>query len=213
MPLFDADNRLKSDRCAVNLRDSQNLSMESYTFRDMRFGMACPGDLSSDECAQLQARLHSSDGYGVQPGNIDEESGLRCPSGGITHDKSRQGLASRVFEAAPDMGRGGLDANVESRLLLSGEQGTARNCAFRFAERSYNRFDPGVQKVAVENIVQAFPAGEPSRDIARSDAFTSPLGSTPARLTPLMSNGDGPPLTWVAGGGSRPPAQCPFWVP
>lgn len=176
MPLFDADNRLRSDRCAVNLRDSQNLSMETYMFRDMRFGMACPTNLTPMECSQLSTRLHSGDGFGVQPGDIDEESDLRCPSGGITHDKSRQGLATRVFEAAPDMGRGGLDANVESRLLLSGEQGTARNCAYRFAEHSYNRFDPGVQKVAVENIVKPFPAGEPSRDLARSDAFTSSLG-------------------------------------
>lgn len=176
MPLFDADNRLRSDRCAVNLRDSQNLSMESYTFRDVRFGMDCPVNLSQDECAQLQARLHSGDGFGVQPNNIDEESDLRCPYGGITHDKSRQGLATRVFEASPDMGRGGLDANVESRLLLSGELGSSRSCAHRFAELSYNRFDPGVRGVAVENIVQPFPAGEPSRDIARSDAFTSSLG-------------------------------------
>lgn len=168
MPLFDADNRLRSDRCAVNLRDSQNLSMETYTFRDVRLGRECPAKLTRNECAELHDRLQSGDGFGVHAGDIDRESTLRYPDGGITHDRRRQGLATRVFEASPGMSRGGLDADIESHLLLSGEQGMSRSSAHRFAEKNYNRFDPGVRPVAVENIVQRFPAGEPSRDIVRS---------------------------------------------
>lgn len=163
MPLFDADNRLRSDLCAVNKRDAQNLSMEEYVFRDVRkmSPTSCPAELSPADCAELGARLQSSDGYGIASKGIDSDSDLRFSM--FTHDRTRQDLPSRMFKAAPDMGRGGLDATVESRLLLSGDLGTSRVCTHRFAELSYNRFDPVVQSVPVSNIVQPFPAGQPSR--------------------------------------------------
>lgn len=176
MPLFDADNRLRSDLCATNARDSRNLSLEEYLFRDLRTTHACPVELSQKDCAELQARIQSGDGFGVTADVIDSDSQLRRPLGGCTHDHTRQTLSTRVFASIPDMGRGGLDAKIESKLLLSGDSGTSRVCAHRFAELSYNRFDPGVHKVAVDNIVQPFPAGEPSRDISRSDAFLESRG-------------------------------------
>lgn len=170
MPLFDADNRLRSDVCAQLKRDSQNLSIEEYILRDIRICHGCPAELSSQDCAELNSRIQSNDGFGVTACHIDSDSDLRFPV--YTHDRSRQSLASRVFMAAPDMGRGGLDASVESKLLLSGDSGTSRVCAHRFAELSYNRFDPVVQRVPVKHIVQPFPAGEPSR----SDEFLQRRG-------------------------------------
>lgn len=176
MPLFDADNRLRSDLCATNARDSRNLSLEEYVFRDLRTTHACPVGLSQEDCSDLQSRIQSGDGFGVTADVIDSDSLLRRPLGGITHDHTRQTLCTRVFVSVPDMGRGGLNANIESKLLLSGDSGTSRACAHRFAELSYNRFHPGVQHVAVDNIVLPFPAGEPSRDISRSDAFLESRG-------------------------------------
>lgn len=179
MPLFDTDNRLRSDHCAANARDAQNLSMEGYVFRDIRANAnhhPCPIELSRDDCIELESRIQSRDGYGLTPSGIDSDSGFRFPVGGSTHDRARQSLATRVFVCAPDMGRGGLDAHVESKLLLSGDAGTARVCAHRLAELSYNRFDPGVRRVSVQNIVQPFPGGQASRDISRSDAFMESRG-------------------------------------
>lgn len=165
MPLFDTGNRLRSDLCAVNKRDAQNLSMEEYLFRDIRVSPACPHQVSKSDCEDLEARIKSSDGYGITASGVDSDSDLRFPN--YTHSRARQDLASRVFVAAPDMGRGGLDASIESKLLQSGNLGTSRVCAHRFAELNYNRFDPVVEAVPVDNIVQPFPAGEPSR----SDEF------------------------------------------
>lgn len=161
MPLFDADNRLRSDLCAINKRDSQNFMMEDYVFRDVRATHACPKDLSPSDCEDLERRIKNCDGFGVTSGVIDSDSDLRFPF--YTHDRTRQSLNSRVFLAGPDMGRGGLDTSIESKLLLSGDSGTARVCAHRFAELSYDRFDPMITRVPVENIVKPFPAGEPSR--------------------------------------------------
>lgn len=179
MPLFDADNRLRSDACATNARDAQNLSMEGYVFRDIRANAnahPCSTELSRQDCLELEARIQNNDGYGVTPTGIDDDSGFRFPVGGNTHDRARQSLATRVFVSIPDMGRGGLDASVESKLLLSGNSGTYRACAHRFAELSYNRFDPGVRRVDVKNVVQDFPAGQASRDISRSNAFIESRG-------------------------------------
>lgn len=176
MPLFDADNHLRSDLCATNLRDSRNLLMEAYQFRDVRTSRACPQNLSKQDCSDLESRSQSRDGFGVVSSSIDGDSSLRFPVGGSTHDHTRQSLGTRVFVSAPDMGRGGLDATVESKLFFSGHSGTSRVCAHRFAEVNYNRFDPGVLRVAVENIVQPYPAGVPSRDISRCDEFLERIG-------------------------------------
>lgn len=177
MPLFDADNRLRQDLCATNARDSRNLWMETYMFRDLRMcGTVCPPVLSPQDCVDLRSRIQSRDGYGVTSCGIDGDSRMRFPVGGVTHDRSRQSLGTRVFASVPDMGRGGLDAGIESKLLLSGDSGTSRVCAHRFAEISYNRFDPGVQKVGVQHIVQPYPAGVPSRDVSRSDSFLDGIG-------------------------------------
>lgn len=185
MPLFDADNRLRKDLCATNARDSRNLGMEEYMFRDMRVCHHCPSDLSQQDCVDLESRIQSGDGFGVGSCGIDGDSQLRFPVGGSTNDRTRQSLGTRVFASIPDMGRGGLDAGIESKLLLSGDSGTSRVCAHRFAEISYNRFDPGVRKVGVQNIVKPFPAGVPSRDVARSDAFLEGVGyrKSPSSVT------------------------------
>lgn len=174
MPLFDADNNLRSDLCATNARDAQNLSLEAYMFRLLRISHTCPSFLSQQDCANLEARIQSGDGFGVTAKGIDGDSDLRLPV--LTHDHARQSLGTRVFVSVPDMARGGLDATVESKLLLSGDSGTSRVCAHRFAEQSYNRFDPAVCRIGVEHIVQPFPAGVPSRDISRSDAFMEGQG-------------------------------------
>lgn len=176
MPLFDAVNRLSSDSCATNARNAQNLLIEEYVFRDVRTNRGCPPELTQEQCSDLQSRDTFIDGFGITAGAIDYDSDMRFPVGGTTHDRSKQSLATRVFVSVPDMGRGGLDAGVESKLLLSGDSGTSRVCAHRFAELNYNRFDPGVRIVALKNIVRPFPAGQPSRDISRSPAFLESRG-------------------------------------
>lgn len=173
MPLFDTDNRLRADACAANQRDFQNLSMEAYTLRDVRVSPACPPDLSDQDCAELEARMGNGD---LLAASIDSDSSMRYPVGGSTHDHTRQSLGTRVFGSVPNMGRGGLNAGVESKLLLSGDSGTSRVCVHRLAEVDYNRFDPVVRQVPVEHIVLPYPAGVPSRDISRSDGFLHQVG-------------------------------------
>lgn len=179
MPLFDTDNRLRSDVCARHAQDAQNLTFAGYVFRDSDRNSkpSHPQGLTTEELSELSTRTRSRDGWGIMPDAVNVDSAFRTPNGGYTHDRTRQGLSTRVFGAAPDLGRGGLDAAVESRLQsqLSGN-GTERECSYRFAEVDYDRFDPGVRPVAVTNIVIPFPAGEPSRDIARSSAFLSEMG-------------------------------------
>lgn len=169
MPLFDADNRLRSDDCAIQARDAQNLTMETYWFQDMRgvAGQLC--GLSEADQAELSRKHKSNDGYGMKSELIGVDSGFRFPTGGYTHDGGRQSLATRIFGAVPDMGRGIFDSCIESKLKLSGTR--SHDCSYRFAETDFDRFDPGVKKVDVVNIVQPYPVGQSSRDIARESMF------------------------------------------
>lgn len=176
MPLFDTDNRLRSDPCAVRQRDLENFGLAGYTLLDQdRWSIPiCPEGTTARDCLELESKIRSGDGFGIRAAEIDGDSSFRNNSTAYTHGRTRQSLSTRVFGAAPDRGRGGLAADVESRLTLSG--GVDRDCTHRYAEVNYDRFDPGVRPVGVQHVVVPFPAGRPSRDIARSPAFLATIG-------------------------------------
>jgi hypothetical protein len=171
MPLFDAYSRLSLDPCALRVRDDTNLAYAQYYLTQDK--------LRYDDCKRVateDAQRVLVDGHGLDPDMIDGDSGLRNSRTSVTHTRVRQALPTRVFTAALDLGRGGLRVNTESRLLSGDDTSRLRMCSARLAERDWDRFDPAVCPVAVENVVQQSRGGEPSRDIARSGAFLKDMG-------------------------------------
>jgi hypothetical protein len=186
MPLYDADNRLTADTCAVQMRDNGNASIASYTLTNLRAAH------SSDplSVAAEHRNLWSWDGYGFNPAAVDGDSQLRVRSE-VTHPRSKIQLPTRVFGAAPDLSHGQADPEMEMRVVgtrttvrpssCPSKSDMAGGCGGRvcdrLAERAWDRFVPGMRPVSVRHIVPPWVnGGAPSRDIARSDQFLQNLG-------------------------------------
>lgn len=174
MPLFDAYSRIALDPCALATRDDMNLQYATYNLASTRNpGGACASHVL--DMHTQNTHLLITPGYGLDPCFIDVDSRMHTSRDQLTHGRSRQPLASRVFTAAPDFGRGGLVSDVESSLLSGHDTSVLRECG-HVTEVDWNRFDPGVCPSSVENVVNPWPIGEPSREIARSAAFIRDLG-------------------------------------
>lgn len=175
MPLFDADNRLTMDVCAVGLKDRGNKDISSYLLTNLR--APCTVDVAASAPLAVAAEhrnLWSWDGYGLNTCAVDADSRLRVDSE-VTHMRARMQLPKRVFEASPDLSHGQPAPDAVSKIVYGKEFG-GRACD-RLAERDWDRFDPGVCKVAERHIIPPWTnGGDASRDIARSDGFLQSLG-------------------------------------
>lgn len=181
MPLFDINSRLSLDQCSVLARDGQNLQYAAYLLSETRN----PGGASAKSVVDANTQnthVLLTSGFGIDPTSVDVDSHLHTARDLLTHGRTRQPLASRVFTAAPDLGRGGLATDVESSLLSGHDTSAIRQCGPKVTEIDWNRFDPGVFPASVENVVLPWPIGEPSREIARSAAFLRGLVRNCGRL-------------------------------
>lgn len=178
MPLYDADNRLADDQCAVMARIRDNESILAYNLYDKygQCGKSC-GD-RKDKLRDFSVRhpnLRFWDGYGMAPCDVDGDSKLRHEAQ-WTNAKERQQLATRVFGAAPDLSRGEARPNVESTLISGQDTSYQRQCQ-KLAEVTWDRFTPNVDVQCVDHIIPTWTwGGDASRDIARSRQFLESIG-------------------------------------
>lgn len=178
MPLYDADNRLTADLCAVRLKDRANASVAQYALTNLR--AECPDDRKVFvdghplAWAAEHRNLWSWDGYGLNVRAVDSDSKLRDSE--ATHMRARIQLPKRVFHAVPSLAHGQPAPDAEARIQSGLDTAPVRACD-RLAERDFHRFNPAVAAVPVEHIVPPWTnGGAPSRDIARSDEFLAGLG-------------------------------------
>jgi hypothetical protein len=180
MPLYDAENRLTSDSCALGTRLQANHEQFDYNLLNLRpdGGVCCaqtPRDPLLTSAVQHRNLVPWS-GYGWNTCSVDDDSRLRVDAL-VTNNRGRQQLAKRVFEAAPDMSHGVPKVEVESGLRNGLDTSPLNDCS-RVTEKDFRRFIPGVCDVPVESIVPTFwvNGGASSRDIARSDVFLTTMG-------------------------------------
>lgn len=178
MPLYDADNRLADDPCAVLTRARDNESILEYNLYD-QFGNC--GTNCTDRKEKLRdfasdyPNLRFMDGHGFAPCDVDNDSRLRQASR-WTHSRNRQQLANRVFTAVPDLARGVLYPNIESTLLSAQDTTLLRQC-HRLGEQTWSRFTPNVDVQCADHIIPSWTwGGDSSRDIARSKEFLASIG-------------------------------------
>ena len=174
MPLFDAENRLRSDGCALGLRVDDTKKLADYTFLNFR-DLPCVEKGRMRDFAGEYRNLQPWDGYGYDTTAIDIDSRFRYASDSLTHGKCRQQLSNRTFQAVPLLQRGTVLPGLESRLLSGHDTSRLRECD-RVAEKQLlsNAFHP-----CLDNVVE--PSGcriglRSSRDIARSREFLLSLG-------------------------------------
>jgi hypothetical protein len=180
MPLWDADNRLADDKCAILARLRDNDSLLEYRFYDPYGRCKTPCQDRKRMLANFAAHhpnLHFWDGYGIAPCDVEGEGQLNHASA-WTNAKERQHLPKRVFTSAPNLARGIIQPNTESVLISGEDTSSLRECG-RLAERDFDRFVPGVQVQCVEHTVPSWTwGGDSSRDITRSKDFLASIGYT-----------------------------------
>ena len=133
MPKYlNLENGLNNDICARQQKDLQNTSITNHELYNYFYTHDCKCELFTDTV--LDNNLIAKDGYGYANAcTVDADSELRYNSK-LTHGKEKSQLCERWALGVPNINKGGLNANVESRLLSSDI--TTEPCN-KLSEKSY----------------------------------------------------------------------------
>jgi hypothetical protein len=182
MKVFDTQNRLGTDACAIDARNYQNSSINDYQLWNT-YMMDC-NDGEEKRLRQFMIdnpNLHYRDGYGYTTScYVDNDSEVRN-NAKITNEKAKCQLFTRFYQANPDLSKGRVVPNLESRLKYADDTTQIRQCQ-RLTETNFNRFTPLVPCLAQtvqdpKHIVLPFnQGGESSRLIMRDSKTLQKCG-------------------------------------
>ena len=172
--MFDIQNRVRIDDCAITAKEYQNASINDYSLWNTYF-MACDesGEKQVEEFAAQNINLHYRNGVGMTTAcHVDNDTDMRN-NAVWTSEKPRTQLFTRFYQANPDMTRGIPQPHIENPLI---QGNNIKNNSYRneIEELDYDRFVPFVPYMKenvqnVENIVLPFhQTGEDTREIMRS---------------------------------------------
>jgi len=133
--IFDNMSRIGNDNCSMDQRSIQNVNTCNYTLQNY-FATDCSMK-NSISLATTQPGINYKGGFqnGAGGCNIDANSQLLI--GSIqTHPKCRIDLFQRPFATVPYLGRGSVDATIESELQ-QGEMITNKRSVTKLGEKSY----------------------------------------------------------------------------
>lgn len=180
---FNEENQLSQDDCELLTKTLVNRSISDYRFFNNYFTGTCSEE-DQEKMTEFMVNnpnLRFKDGFGVSTACvIDNDSEVRN-NGKLTNDRERNSLCTRWYTAVPDLGRGGLIPNVESKLKYSEDTSDIKDCD-RVTEKDFNRFIPLPSCMAStiqnpENIIPKWTrGGEFTRDYVRSDAYLEKCG-------------------------------------
>lgn len=174
-------NRLNDDSCALKTRDLENRSVIDSRLYNFYYNNDCACPVLDD--IALDNNFTIREGYGYASGcTIDNDSELRLNSS-ITHNKGKIQLCSRTYQGVPNVDKGGLIPNVESRLLASDDTSDIRNID-KIDEKSYIplRFTPMIPCLDknIQNPEHIIPSwtwgGNPTRQDMVSNTYLERCG-------------------------------------
>jgi hypothetical protein len=140
--IFENEHRVRADDCAVNAKDYQNASISDYTLWN-NYMMKCnkDGDKKLEEFSTSHNNLHFKNGYGFTTAcEVDNDTEVRL-NGKLTNERAKTQFFIRPFVAVPDLSRGLVAPNLETRLKEGDDTTQLREC-FRLTETDFNRFTP-----------------------------------------------------------------------
>lgn len=178
---LNLETGLEDDNCAKITRELQNTSINNYSLENFYFTKDCECDL--DNNFLYDNNLSYKDGYGFTSGcTVDNDSDVRILNGNLlTHDKNRIQLSTREFPGPPNINKGGLVPNIDSRLKNADDTSFIKNC-FKISEYDFNRNIPLVGCLAntVQNsdfIIPKFVwGGIDTRNEVRSNEYLTKCG-------------------------------------
>jgi hypothetical protein len=142
MKLFDWENRLSMDTCAIANRDQDNVSIIKYNTTNFKTEI---DDNTMNALISANPNLKYKNGYGVSTGTtIDKDSQSRIIP--PTHGPEKKQLFTRNFISVPDFARGSLNGvGFESILKYNVDDTTLCRNALR--EANIDRFIPLVDSM------------------------------------------------------------------
>lgn len=180
MSRFFEQNRLTQDACALVTRDLVNKSVSDYRLFNMYTTATCDDDELIDYTMQ-HPNLRFKDGYGNVSGcTVDQDSDIRN-NVRQTNMREKEQLCTRWNHAVPNIGKGGLIPNIESRLIFAEDTSDIKDCDI-VAEKSFDRFTPMLGCLSgtiqnPENIILPFErGGKTTRDFVRDDDYLKTCG-------------------------------------
>lgn len=182
MRVFELESKLHSDDCAIVNKELMNKSVNDYNLYNSFFTSDCKEDNSKMyNFAFDNPNLHFRDGYGYTNACVVDADSVMRNDSKLTHDKSKIQLCARWDQAVPDLGRGGLIPNLESRLKNGEDTSMIRACN-KVTEKDFDRFTPLVGCVAptIQNsshIILPFTrGGDITRNYIYSDSYLEKCG-------------------------------------
>lgn len=179
--MFDWENRLSMDSCALLQQGRDNQSLLDYnTFNFYNSDPVCtePPQSKQQELVAKYPNMRFRTGYGIADGcTIDQDSALRNDADAMTHGRERRQLQTRTFVAVPDTQRGIAAPTIE--YVLQQGQDTSREKCTILVERDFDRFTPFIDCVGsfIGNELRVLPElnrlGDNSRDIMRKQCNQS----------------------------------------
>lgn len=127
-PLFDLENRLAHDECALADRQRQSDDMSAYSLASFYSTNLPACDKRVAQLAACHNNLRFRDGFGPANGCvIDADSAARL-GGELTNSPNRQQLAARVFQGGPHLERGDIQPDKEAALVQAEISRDRRPC-------------------------------------------------------------------------------------
>ena len=139
MRYTNLSNRLNDDSCALKTRSLYNDSVTDNRLFNFYFNNSCDCPVLDD--IAMENNFTVREGYGYASGcTVDKDSELRIGAA-VTHDKGRQQLCARTYTGGPNINKGGLVPNVESRLKNADDTSDIRNID-KVMEKQFDVFTP-----------------------------------------------------------------------
>jgi hypothetical protein len=180
MKVYRSENRLTIDNCAQFTKELQNKSVEDRQLANFYYTNDCKCEVLDDFL--FDNNMVVKDGYGFTNGcSVDADSELRINGSGLTHDKEKIQLCARVNTGGPNINKGGLIPNIDSRLKNAEDTSRWRSCD-KISEHDFDRWVPFVGCLAptIQNPDYIIPpfvrGGVPTRWDVRSTEYLNKCG-------------------------------------
>jgi hypothetical protein len=126
MRYTNLSNRLNDDKCTLNARELDNDSINTHELFNFYYNKDCSCPVLDD--IALENNFNVREGYGYTSGcTVDADSDLRINGSVRTHDRGRIQLCSRTYQGVPNLNKGGLIPNIDSRLKNADDTSDIRN--------------------------------------------------------------------------------------
>ena len=181
--IFDNMSRIGNDGCSLDQRNIQSVNSCNYTLQNY-FASDCSMN-KSISLATTQPGVNYKGGFQSGAGGCNIDANSQLLIGSVqTHPKCRIDLFQRPFATVPYLGRGSVDAAVESEIQ-QGEMVTNKRSITKLGEKSYLNY---TNTPLMENIKERYTnpvysvegvaspgwvrGGVPSRELTRDNCKT-----------------------------------------